>query len=269
VSKLHSKINVIEEYPFRIHWLIVDVLGKPTNWKSVLASVGEDFDVLADHIQKLRDGGERQIVCPVPEHKTEITSSKELHVLRARKGQAALYRGHKADGALIKQGEVYALASADCPTVSLHDPRSALSTVVAVHFSRQSGVVGDILERALTYFSQTIRNRLIATVSLGIDVQHFDHRWDDPLRGATNETLTKRLIKEFGEDSVSRDQTLGGIDLKFIAVQKLLRAGVLPSNIFVDKIDTYTDPRFWSHRASNKPGKKAGDIGRNLVLVHA
>lgn len=267
MSNMSHGIRTIDSYPFRMNGLVVQVLGKPMDWKAVLGSTGDGFGVLADEGNKLGIEGEVQIVCPVPEHRTRITSSRELEVLRIKKGRAALRRGSKADGAIIHNGEVYALASADCPTVSLHDADSALPTAVAVHFSRESGVVGDILERALRFFSPTIRGRVVGTISLGIQVENFQHRWDDPRHGKANKEMTERLVRDYGEDSVSKDHSLGGINLQYIAAMKLIRAGLRPENIYVDKIDTYSDPRFWSHRASNEPGVKKGDVGRNLVLV--
>jgi copper oxidase (laccase) domain-containing protein len=266
VSRLQGGVNVIHRYPFKKDSLVVDVLGKPTDWREVVQNVGDGFETLAAHVFTLGEKGEKRVVCPVPVHKPNITSSKTLKVLTARPGQAALYRGSSADGALILKGEVYALASADCPTVSIHDPKA--TTTVVVHFSRQSGVVGDILQNALTHFRDVDPSCLLATISLGIDTEHFDHRWDHPDYGEGNEALTRDLIKRFGKRAVSHNWSHGGINLKFVAIAMLLQVGLKKHNIYVDAIDTYSDARFWSQRASDtRESTKFGDTGRNLVLV--
>lgn len=261
-----NEVNAIHRYPFRVQGLLVDILGKPTDWLWIVKQVGDDFEKLATHVHRLGKEGEKKIVCPVPVHGTEITSSKNLEILRASEGQAALYRGRKADGAEIQPGEVYALASADCPTVAIHDPESKRTLVC--HFSRQSGIQGDILEKALRQFDWTSRARLVATVSLGIDPENFHHDWTDPTYGSENKTLTEKLISQFGPHSVSADPAHGGINLRYIAIEKLLRRGLREENIYADTLDTFSDPAYWSHRASNTPSSsKFGDQGRNMVLV--
>lgn len=266
MDRFHHEINEIQRYPFRVEGLLVDILGKPTDWLWIVKQVGDDFEKLAAHVHRLGGEGEKKIVCPVPVHGTEITSSKNLEVLRASKGQAALYRGKKADGAEIKPGEVYALASADCPTVAIHDPQSTHTLVC--HFSRQSGVLGDILEKALKQFDWTSRSRLVATVSLGISPENFHHSWEDPKYGPENKALTESLINQFGAHAVSYNPTRGGINLRHIAIEKLIRRGLREENIYADRLDTFSDPAYWSHRASHTPeSSKFGDKGRNMVLV--
>jgi len=266
VDVLHPEVSTIHQYPFRVHELVVDILGKPTDWLWVVKQVGEDFEKLANHVYRLGRKEEKKIVCPVPIHGAEITSSKNLEVLKVSKGQAALYRGRKADGAEILLGEVFALASADCPSVAIHDPQSKLTLVC--HFSRQSGLEGGILEKALSHFDETSRIHLVATVSLGIDPENFHHSWEDPTYGTENKKLIQKLARIFGPNAVSKDPSQGGINLRYIAIEKLIRGGLREGNIYTDTIDTFSDPAYWSHRASNTDSSnKFGDQGRNLVLV--
>ncbi|MEX0909894.1 MAG: hypothetical protein WDZ75_01230 [Candidatus Paceibacterota bacterium] len=216
-------IKTIHTYPFNKNGLVVEIWGKPIDGRAIIQNGGDYRGLLARHVFKLGKEGPKRIISPVPEHKDNITSSKELKILSAQEGQAVLYRGNYADGAIVNRGEVYALASADCPTVSIHDP--CLGTTIVVHFSRESGVVRDILKKALTHFSPTIRSRVVATISLGIHTENFQHRWDDPQYGEANRKLIDNLIDVFGENSVSEDPRQGGINLRFIAAETLLRAG--------------------------------------------
>jgi hypothetical protein len=150
--------------------------------------------------------------------------------------------------------------------VAIHDPQGKLTLVC--HFSRQSGVQGDILEKALTHFEWTRRAHLVATVSLGINPANFHHSWIDPEYGPANKMLTQKLVSLFGPRSVSSDPTQGGINLRFIAIEKLIRGGLFERNIYADTLDTFSNPTYWSHRASHTAeSSKFGDQGRNMVLV--
>lgn len=265
---LPEQVKTIKKYPFSFAHLVIDVLGKPTDWREILVNlqVKEEFEKLASHVYNLGSRGKKQIVCPRPVHGTELTSSKELRVFSVSRDQVAIYRGKEADGAEISSGEVYALASADCLTITLHEP--FVGPVVALHFSRESGVIGNILEHALARFSKEARKQLIATMTLGIHPDNFLHRWDHPTLGEKNEKLIKRVQSEFGEGAVSSNKRLGGLNLRYIAAKKLMRQGVSPSNIYVDQLDTYSDARYWSNRASSVPHSgKFGETGRNMVLV--
>lgn len=258
-------VQIIDSYPFSVKNLTVDVLGKPTNWKEVLKNLQNDdsYEKLATRVHKL---GGRQIVCPTPVHKTDISRSKDLRVFSVSRDQIAIYRGAEADGAEIDPSEVYALASGDCPTVAISHPRT--KTVVAMHFNRENGVDNDILENALLRFPSEFRHEMLATISAGISADHFDHDWSHPSYGQSNRRRTEKLIAKYGHKAAGERHELGQINLRWVAAMKLIEAGIPKANIYVDLIDTYTDEMFWSHRASqNRESAKWGEGGRNMVLV--
>jgi copper oxidase (laccase) domain-containing protein len=263
-----EEIGLVESYPFRIGRIAVGVCGKPDDWKTVLGGLQskEMFEKLESAAAKTAGSSEIEIVCPKPVHGMRITSSKELPRLTVSKGQIPVYRDTEADGAEIFPREVYCLASADCLTVTVHNVQT--SRTVAVHFSRESCVVGNILERALERFSHSPRRDIVAVITLGIHPDDFLHRWDHPAYGAANRALTESLLREYGENAVGTNPELGGINLRWIAAEKLLRAGLDPANVYADQENTFDSPRWWSHRASHTGGSpKYGDKGRNLVLV--
>jgi len=254
--------------PVQINGLTVRSMGKPDDWKAVLNSLQskESFKKLSHAAETTAGMKGVGIVCPRLVHGTDITSSKNIPRLTVSWGQTPMYRDVKADGAEIFPGEVYCLASADCLTVTVHEAKT--SRTVAVHFSRESGVVKNILEGALERFSSSPRHRLVAVITLGIHPDDFLHPWDHPVYGAANRALTESLLREYGENAVGTNPELGGINLRWIAAEKLLRAGLDPSNIYADQENTFDNPRWWSHRASHTAGHpKFGDTGRNLVLV--
>lgn len=260
--------NIIREYPFRLGNLVIDALGKPYNWKEVLSNLhnAKMYELLANHVFDLGELGEKRIVCPSPVHKTDITSSKNLRVFSIAPNQVAIYRGTDADGAEVLPGEVYALASGDCPTVTVHDPITGAT--VACHFNRENGIDQDILQSVLNYFSLDSRGRLIAVISLGIGPENFRHEWDHPTHGTNNKKRSLLVITEFGSKALLPPARSGKLNLRYIASKRLVQGGLRASNIYLDEIDTFSDSRFWSHRASQHIGnEKHSEGGRNLVLV--
>lgn len=276
MTKLLSRVRIplgvslIHEYPFKIGSLVIGVYGTSHNWRDVIRNLhnAEMYEVLHEKIYNLGEPGEKTMVCPKPVHKTDITSSKKMRILTVREDQFPIYRGAEADGAEIEKGEVYALASGDCPTVAIHDKRTLKTT--ALHFNRENGVDNTILQGALRRFADSNKEDLVATISCGIGPKHFSHSWDHERFGNKNQERTTRVLAEYGYGAIAYPIESGGLNLRFIASKILSRFGIASKNIFVDQIDTYTDPQFWSHRASMDPASsKYGLDGRNLVLVHS
>ncbi|MDZ7726385.1 MAG: laccase domain-containing protein [Candidatus Campbellbacteria bacterium] len=259
-----GKINEIKEYPFSIGNLVVNALGKPTDWKGELENL-HDQTTYNRLLSIARELGATRIFCPYPVHGTTISSSK-IKTLDVSRTKRRIYREVKADGAEIDKEEAYGLASGDCHTVALQDP--VTGKTIAIHFNRENGVDDDILSKALRHFRKGSAERLIAVITLGIDSAHFKHDWENHKHGKKNRRRTCELIGKYGPEIVDWPLGEGKIDLRRIAARKLVEAGLLPSNIYADLFDTYFDPRFWSHRASQTRGSaKFGEKGRNMVLV--
>lgn len=277
--KIPVGVQTISAYPFRHGNLVVQVLGKndavldnDTDWKDVVNNPQDNHPQYIELDRHARTIGASKIVWPKAVHGREISSSQHLKpitapknpqgsflpVLRRRSfGESTDGAEGKADGAIIGPGEVYALASADCPLVALNDPETR--TMVAVHFSRETGVDKDILGTALERFTDQQRQRLVAVITLGIAPEHFDHPWDHHRFGDMNRERSLYLLFKFGDGALVGPAKYGCINLRWIAAARLISEGVKPYNIYADGLDTYGDPDYWSH--------KRGDVGRNLVLA--
>ncbi len=259
-----SRIKKIERYPFYLPTasghVLIEVAGKPLDRRDLQNK--EVFQELSEHLEKL---GVERALNPRPVHGNCI-SSREL--LEESKGDERLrtvsrsripiLRGLEADGVQVGQGEAYLLFSADCLTVTVVHSRTSL--VMAAHFSRESGLKKNILHDVFESFSEYNREELSVVLSLGIAPAFFRHPFDHPVHGPHNKELVTDLVWRYGSGAVNGQLKEGGLDLRFLAVQKLVQEyGVLPERIWSDTIDTYGDNRFWSHRR--------GDRARNRVTV--
>lgn len=261
-------VQTIRGYPFMVGNLAVDVYGKPINWKYVIQNLQDrnEAQKINERAYALGKIGAKKLICPIPEHGNKLTSSKEIRILTVSEGEMAIFKRERADGSLVEPGEACAYASGDCPTVGLHDPLTRKTVVL--HASRKTLLDQVIVKKAIAHFSNSMIPRMIATISLGIDPNNFLHSWHDPKYGESNQARTLELITEYGEEAVSEDEMLGGINLHYIVALQLIRAGLEPTNIFSDTIDTFSDPKYWSQRASTTDGSpKYGEEGRNLVLI--
>lgn len=265
---LPKDVQIIHKYPFIHGNYAVTVAGKPENWKRVVQNlhVLEEYEILFNLSYDVQETGPRTLIVPIPVHGHKLTSSKEIRALTVGRHQAVEYPRVQADGALVEFGEVCVFASGDCPTVGLHDPVSKKTFML--HGSRETILFQGIVERALAHFNEQERARLIATISLGIHPDNFLHEWSNPSYGEKNREVTEMLLQEYGPGAISAEPELGGINLSFIIATKLMRAGLKARNIYADRFDSFSDGRFWSNRASQKPGNpKYKEAGRNIVMI--
>lgn len=252
----------VEKYPFSLPTasghVLIDVAGKPLDRRNL-----QDKDVfkeLSEHLEKLGIG---HALNPRPVHGNIISSRRFLERSKSQLQTISLsripiLRGLEADGVLVGQGEAYLLFSADCLTITI--VHSTTSLVMAAHFSRESGLRKNILQNVFEKFSRHNPEELSVVLSLGIAPAFFNHSFDHPNYGPHNKELVTDLVRRYGKDVVSGQPEEGCLDLRFLAVQKLVREyGVLPERIWSDTIDTYGDDRFWSYRR--------GDKERNRVTV--
>lgn len=257
-----SRIRKIEKYPFYLltasGHVLIDVAGKPLDRRDLQNE--EVFRELSEHLEKL---GVEHALNPRPVHGNSISSRELLERSKSQlrtisRSRIPILRGLEADGVQVGQGEAYLLFSADCLTVTVVHSRTSL--VMAVHFSRESGLKKNILHGVFERFSEGDRKELSVVLSLGIAPAFFRHPFDHPVHGPHNKELVTELVWRYGSGAVNGQLKEGSLDLRFLAVQKLVREyGVLPKRIWSDTIDTYGDNRFWSYRR--------GDRARNRVTV--
>lgn len=133
-------------------------------------------------------------------------------------------------------GHALFLTLADCCGVVLHDPRQQV--LMLSHVGRHSAEV-DGARRSVEFLQQNCYSN---PVDLKV--------WLSPAVGKATYPIAKK----------------GGKGLHEIIVEQLMQAGVSSENIEMSRIDTATDPNYFSH-SQFKAGKQAGIDGRFAVVA--
>jgi copper oxidase (laccase) domain-containing protein len=233
--------------------------------------------ILAKIAQLAEECGCR-IFAPVPTTFTAEICRKEDLADEWLRG--VLYRGKYADGvALDKMGDAFGLASADCLTAVMRDPKSGL--VVAAHAGRDSLVDRRVIRGGRARRHDSVIHSMVtpfiahpcatktdlrAFLACGIGARNFGHEWNHPVHGRDNRRLVNNLVSRYGPEVVMPPRYLGRISLVGLARIQCEMSGIGWGRIGCDATDTYADrdsygiPLWHSHR-------RDGDGKRNLVLV--
>src|SRR3989344_5073355 len=180
----------------------------------------------------------------------------------------AVSSGIQVDENEIRPREALFIATADCPTVCIYDPRTG--KLVAAHAGRASLIDekaldgGDereprsVIDAALALFEA--RSRLQVFVTCGIRSTNFYHPTDDAKYGDKNRRLLEHIRSSWGLECTPSALQVGRISLQLIIRAQCIKNGVSPDNIAWDFIDTFDDRdewhayRWWSHRRDGAAG---------------
>lgn len=179
-----------------------------------------------------------------------VGSSQQGH------GMVAPLSGPFAEALIARDGFLF-VASGDCPTVLLCDPRT--KAFALVHASRES-TVREIAVRTVELMTGTFRVRpqdLIAGIGPGIRQESYVLQTFAPAAAADS---------PWGPFCRLTDD---GMAVDLIGYNRFLleQAGVLPENIDVADVDTFTDWCFASYRRAKATGEP--DWRHGCVLGHA
>ncbi len=177
-----------------------------------------------------------------------------------------LFRGSNFEGLKIKKGEAFFLPSADCLTVIVQDE---FGEVVASHAGRDSLI--DLNNPFKENIFKNIKKNLSGDlkkmkvwIGFGILAKSFVHE----LTGAHSEiNLNRYKLIRYAYDDIGSENIimgdLGEIDTFELAKRQAVESGMAIENIEIDdSINTFTDNRFYSHRAGGED-----KLGRNGVFV--
>ena len=103
-----------------------------------------------------------------------------------------------------------------------------------------------------------------AVIGPGISQQSFEVGWE--VYKAFEEAGFPMQDVTVEMPSSDGNGTRPHLDLKEINRLQLLSAGILPENISVSTIDTYTDTRFFSARREQKGTEKCGRILSGFII---
>lgn len=166
-------------------------------------------------------------------------------------------------------GTILGISTADCIPVLVFDPEH--HAAAAIH-AGWKGTVKRIVEKTIARMQETFGtepSKCICAIGPGISLESFE------VGDEVGEAFTTEGF-EIGDVSTRlprmnvghpTDEMRLHLDLKEINRRQLLSAGVLPGNIEVSMIDTYTDERFFSARREQKGDVKCGRILTGFVLL--
>ncbi len=194
-----------------------------------------------------------------------------------------LHRGLRGDGFEIHPGDAGIVAPADCAVVVV---TTASGRVFMLHAGRDSLVDrqllnGDVASKpdASIIFAtwkqlnqkerQTSEWHILPSISAGA---HFEHRFDHPKRGESNEHLVAHLLKRYSHACVQGHPSRGRISIPdVIAAQLAQECGADPDQITVDTRCTYreksSDGTYVWHSNARSVRTGGDHLARNLVVV--
>lgn len=153
-------------------------------------------------------------------------------------------------------GRVITLPVADCIATVVYDPVTGMLGVL--HLGRHSSVAG-LIEHFVIEVADTI----------GSDPRDWCV-WMSPSLRQAHDRMEYFAPADEDEWRDFVDTRADGIYIDVVGHNRarLERAGVSPGNIIISPIDTYTDERFFSHRAARELGQPSRR-GRMMVAVQA
>lgn len=196
-----------------------------------------------------------------------------------------LHRGLYGDGFEVYPGDAGIIAPADCAVVVVTTPNGR---VLILHAGRDSlvdrqkivsGVESKQFESIIfaawhemcrVSKENALQSKwfVLPSISPG---DHFQHNWEDEVRGDVNKLLVSYLIKRY-DNAVKGHPKFGMINIPAIIAAQLVQCcGVSPENILVDDRCTYTERDehnqfIWHSNA--RAVRTGGDLrARNLVVV--
>ncbi len=149
------------------------------------------------------------------------------------------------------------ISTADCIPVIVYDPKH--HAAAAIH-AGWKGTLLRIVSKTMQEMHRvydTNPSDCSAVIGPGISQESFE--------------VGQEVVEAFSEAGFEMEnyviiKTKPHIDLKAINKTLLISTGVLPDNIFVSDIDTFTDERFFSARREQRGDKKCGRILSGFTL---
>lgn len=241
--------------------------GKPKNWKDNLINHPEVPQFLYEnHI--------KEIYLPDSSSFTgTILNSTDFYERGEIRG-INIMGGRKTEGLILPSQSSILMRTADCPTIIYHDITHDVLVVAHAGFGsiidKQRIMIG-ILSRFNESVVDDIMGKVPETddyeinIVCGIHYNSFIYNPNHPIYGEGNKKILDYLLDIYGEIAVPLGFEHGGISIQSIIKKQFLGYGLEIDRISTDGVDTYSDPRFWSHSRSVK--LKEQSSGRNGVLV--
>ncbi len=220
-----------------------------TNEYGEVAPFREKGDGLQDQLSAITIRNRASFLHDVDLKNTQLVELQQLHTDKvvqvttehAGKGYVAI-----ADAMVTDQKHVVlSVCTSDCLPVCMYDP---IQGVIAVVHAGWRGVHGRIILKTIVKMTQTYGSQpkdILAWIGPAISGESYGFK-----KELFDTQDANRYFKQLGGITETKDMFY--TDLKKVAQEQLLRAGVTSSHIEISDICTYENESFFSYRSGDR-----------------
>ncbi len=283
IATLETPRAIKEFFSNSVH---ISIFGKPHNWslKDINSPDSIQFQAHLAHIAQQCDV--RDIYAPNSSTFNALLCDPRelyLHIALTPEKDIMLHRGAFADGVVIPKGAAMFIASADCPTLIVHDKET--DVLIAAHAGlgclvdrsamihnkpeRHHQSIIDVIMRYVSGFEKKIDVQVVG----GIKPKHFVYSTNHPVYGEANRLLLEGISDKYGPDIIQGGMETGCISLTALIESQFNKYDASRFNIKHDGVDTYGninetgEPKWWSH-VRYAEGKQEVDGRNGVFIVH-
>lgn len=232
-------------------------------------TIGRDPQLISEALRRIDpsffafDGDPKRFDRPHQTHTDRILPVTEAFFSLSEKERKAQMEGIDAVVSDVRN-VCLGISTADCIPVLVYD--KVHHCAAAIHAGWR-GTVVRIVEKAIGKMQElyaTVPEQCEAVIGPGISQQSFEVGWEvhKAFEEAGFPMQDVTVVMPSSDGNGSRPH----LDLKEINRLQLLAAGIMPENISVSAIDTFTDTRFFSARREQKGTEKCGRILSGFIL---
>lgn len=269
MKKNKAKSNIMADVKFTSGNAEIFIFGNSKNWK-------DDFENHPEVISLLKERKIKNVYLPKTSTFCGTLDSSNNFSLKSTVSGIKVMNGLCTEGLVVPKGSAVVLYSADCPTIFYHDLKNEL--LIVAHAGLGSLIDKDkIIKGKATRLNESVIDELMNLakeketnnheifILCGIGESSFKYDINDPIYGEANKKIFAYLNNHYGTQAVPFGSQKGNISLLGIIEGQFDSYGINTLKIRNDGIDTYSDPRFWSHFQEVQLGRKG--LERNAILI--
>jgi copper oxidase (laccase) domain-containing protein len=269
MMKNRAESNIVADVKLKSGNAEFFIFGNSKNWK-------DDFKNHPELISILKERKIKDVYIPHTSTFCGTLSNSNNFSLKSTVNGIRVMNGLYTEGLVVPKGSAVVLYSADCPTIIYHDLKNGLLIVAHAGLGslidKQKIIIDvasrpneSVIDELMSLAKEKETNNYEIFVLCGIGESSFKYDINDPVYGDTNKKIFAYLNNHYGTQAVPFGSKKGNISLLGIIEGQLDSYGINTIKIQNDGIDTYSDPRFWSHFRNVQIGQKG--LERNAILI--
>lgn len=232
-------------------------------------TIGRDAEAIFHYLGMPDMDAEKAFARPHQTHTDRVLHVKQSFFSLSQSERATMMEGIDA---VVSDVEHVCLgvSTADCIPVLVYDPEHHAAAAIHAGWRGTAKRIVENAMREMQHVFGTQPSLCSAVVGPGISQQSFEVGWEVHQQfvdaGFSMADVTVALPDRNAAPADLQPPLKPHIDLKEINRRQLMAMGVLPENITVSDIDTFTDERFFSARREQVGNTKCGRIFSGFVL---